>query len=119
MISLSRGLQTASTPTPSWEFAEVLFHELMHTYVSRVYGSSALMKKYQNEPPTTRFHLHVMAIERMTLLKMNRPDQLAAIDHDYRTGPDPQYRRAWEIVSDIEGYQPFIAELKALRQPPK
>src|SRR5262245_2712241 len=83
VVDVKSFLPTASKPTPSWEFAEVLFHELMHTYVSRVYGSSALMKKYQNEPPTTRFHLHVMAIERMTLLKMNRPDQLAAIDHDY------------------------------------
>ena len=65
----------------------------------------------------TRFHLHVMAVERVTMLKLNRPEQLAVIDHDYRTGPDPQYRRAWEIVSDIEGYQPFIDELKALRKP--
>jgi len=46
----------------------------------------------------------------MVLLKLNRSDQLAAIDHDYRNGPDPQCKRAWEIVNDIEGYQPFIAE---------
>ena len=54
----------------------------------------------------------------MVLLKLNRPDQLAAIDHDYRNGPDPQYKRAWEIVNDIEGYQPFIAELKAVAKNP-
>jgi hypothetical protein len=118
VIDVKPFLPAAKKPAPSSEFAEILFHELMHTYVSRVYGVSALMKKYQNEPVTTRFHLHVMAIERMTLRKLHRPEQLAAIDHDYRTGPDPQYRRAWEIVSDIEGYQPFIDELKSLRKPP-
>jgi hypothetical protein len=117
VIDVKPFLPTATKPAPDWEFAEVLFHELMHTYVSRVYGESALMKKYQNESATTRFHLHVMAVERVTMLKLNRPEQLAVIDHDYRTGPDPQYRRAWEIDSDIEGYQPFISELKALRKP--
>lgn len=56
-----------------------------------------------------------MAIEKMTLRKLNRPDELKAIDQEYRTGPDPDYKRAWEIVNDAEGYQAFIDELKALK----
>jgi hypothetical protein len=114
VIDIKPFLVSATKPAANWEFAEVLFHELMHSYVSPVYGASALMKKYQNEPATTKYHLHVMAIEKMVLLKLKRPDQLAFIDHDYRNGPDPTYKRAWEIVNDLEGYQPFIDELKAL-----
>jgi hypothetical protein len=41
------------------------------------------------------------------------------IDHDYRYGPDPAYKRAWEIVNDVEGYKPFLDELKALRKDAK
>jgi hypothetical protein len=56
-----------------------------------------------------------MAIEVMTLRKLSRTDRLKVIDQDYRNGPEPAYKRAWEIVNDIEGYQPFIEELRALR----
>jgi hypothetical protein len=112
IIDATPFLSGATRPAPDWEFSEIVFHELMHIYVSPVLATSVLMKKYQNEAPTTRYHLHVMAMEKMTLLKLGRSDQLRQIDHDYRTGPDSNYKRAWEIVNDIEGYEPFIAELK-------
>jgi hypothetical protein len=92
VIDVRAFLPTAGKPAPAWEFSEIVFHELMHAYVSRVYGTSALMKKYRDQPPTTKYHLHVMAIEKMTLLKLNRIDRLKVIDHDYRYGPDPAYK---------------------------
>ena len=116
VIDVTPFLPTAVKPAPAWEFSEILFHELMHMYVGRVYSRSALMSKYSGEHPATKYHLHVMAIEKMALLKLNRVDQLKVIDHDYRFGPDPAYKRAWEIVNDIEGYKPFIDELKALKK---
>jgi hypothetical protein len=115
IIDVTPFLPTAAKHAPDWEFAEVVFHELMHTYVSPVLGRSALMKKYKDEPSTTRYHLHVMAIEVMTLRKLGRTDRLKVIDQDYRNGPEPAYRRAWEIVNDIEGHRRFIEELRALR----
>lgn len=115
VIDVKEFLPTAKKPAPAWEFSEIVFHELMHTYVSPVLAHSALIKKYQNEAPTTRYHLHVMAIEKMTLLRLNRIDGLKVIDRDYRNGPETAYKRAWEIVNEIEGYQPFIEELKALK----
>jgi len=115
VIDVTPFLASAVKPAPGWEFSEILFHELMHSYVSPVFAASALMKKYQNEAATTKYHLHVMAIEKMVLLKLQRPEQLAILDYGYRNGPDPAYRRAWEIVNDVEGHQPFIAELKALK----
>ena len=114
IIDVKPFLPGAAKPAAPWEFSEVVFHELMHLYTRPVFAGSKLMKKYQQEPPTTRYHLHVMALERMTLLALHRNTDLATLDHEYRTGPDPQYRRAWEIVTDIEGYQPFVNELKAL-----
>jgi hypothetical protein len=116
IVEVNKFLPTAKKPAPAWEFSEIVFHELMHTYVSAVFSHSVLMKKYQNEVPTTRYHLHVMAIEKMTLLKLNRLDDLKTIDQEYRNGPDPAYKRAWEIVNS-EGYQAFIEELLALGKP--
>lgn len=118
VIDVRPFLPGAAHPAPAWEFAEVVFHELMHTYVGPVYATSALMKKYQGESRTTKYHLHVMAIERVVLKKLGRLDRLATIDHDYRSGPDPAYRRAWEIVTAVEGEDPFIAELRGLPKRP-
>src|SRR5580693_8054118 len=58
IVDVTPFLPTAAKPAPAWEFSEVVFHELMHAYVSPVYATSALMKKYGNEPPTTKYHLH-------------------------------------------------------------
>ena len=115
VIDVTPFLASAAKPAPSWEFTEIVFHELMHNYVTPVFATSALMKKYSDEPATTKYHLHVMAIEKMVLLKLSWRDRLETIDHDYRNGPDSRYKRAWEIVNDIEGYQRFIDELKALK----
>lgn len=117
VVEVNEFLPTAKRLTPAWKFSEILFHELMHTYVRPVFAHSALMKKYQNETATTKYHLHVMAVEKMTLLKLNRLDDLKTIDYEYRNGPDSAYKRAWEIVNDIEGHQAFIEELKAAGKP--
>jgi hypothetical protein len=119
IIDVTPFLPTAAKRAPDWEFVEVVFHELMHAYVSPVFAGSGLMNKYKNELPTTRYHLHVMAMEVMTLRKLNRMDRLKIIEQDYRNGPDPAYKRAWEIVNDIEGYQRFIEELRVLHTSPK
>lgn len=71
IVQVNRFLSTEKKPAPAWEFSEIVFHELMHTYVTPVFTHSSLMKKYQNEVAATRYHLHVMAIEKMTLLKLN------------------------------------------------
>lgn len=115
VVDVKPFLHSAAKSDPAWEFSEIVFHELMHLYVSPVFRTSVLTQKYRNEPPTTKYHLHVMAVEKLVLLKLNRADQLKVIDHDYRSGPDPAYKRAWEIVNDIENYQRFIDELRALK----
>jgi hypothetical protein len=99
---------------PQWYFPGLVFHELMHHYVMPVTPESVLRRKYEREPVVTLNHLHVMALERVVFSKLGLAEQLTFLDRDYRTASAPEYRRAWEIVNDIEGAQSFISELKAL-----
>lgn len=96
-------------------FVETVFHEVMHHYTPRVYASSALYKKYATESPIVLSHLHVAAIEKFVLLKLGKAEVLKLVDRAYRNSPIAGYKRAWEIVNDLEGYEPFIKELKLLR----
>jgi hypothetical protein len=55
-----------------------------------------------------------MALEKMVLIKFGRQRELKFLEQEYRSEPAPgYYRRAWQIVNDIEGADAFIAELKA------
>ena len=36
------------------------------------------------------------------------------MESDYLNSPRPAYKRAWEIVNSIEGFEPFLKELKEL-----
>jgi len=113
MINVRRFLVKAQDPAPAEDFSEVVFHELMHHYVSPLIVTSALRKKYATEPPVTLYHLHVMALEVFALLKLGKFKELDYLNHLYRTDPAPSYyKRAWQIVNDIEGYRAFVNELK-------
>jgi hypothetical protein len=107
-------LPSAVTRYPDSNFVETLYHELMHTYVRRVNATSELRKKYKAEPPLVLNHLHVMALEKMVLLKLGKTEELKVVISDYQSVLPPAYKRAWEIVDKIEGHQPFVAELKQL-----
>ncbi len=95
---------------------ETVFHELMHHYTPRVYSSSALYKKYAKESSIVLSHLHVAAIEKLVLTKLGKADLLKLVDQTYRNSPIAGYKRAWEIVNDIEGHEAFIKELKLLKR---
>src|SRR5262249_12407555 len=65
---------------PAWRFAFVVFHELMHHYTRDLYETSSLRKKYESEPVVVKNHLHVLALEKFALLKLQRPEDLATLD---------------------------------------
>jgi hypothetical protein len=113
-MNVSRYLSSAATRYPDAHFVETLYHELMHTYIHPVVATSALRKKYASEPRAVVSHLHVMALEKMVLLKMGKEDELKRVASEYQSVLPPEYRRAWEIVDKIEGYQPMVNELKQL-----
>lgn len=114
MINVRPFLPAAPDPEPAENFTETVFHELMHHYVQPVRATSALRKKYAAESPVVVSHLHVMALEKFVLLRLGKTQELKYLEHFYRTDPAlSDYKRAWEIVNHIEGYEAFIKELKA------
>jgi hypothetical protein len=109
MLDVTPYLSGAPFQLPAKSFAFALYHELMHHYVRPVLGSSALIKKYATESPQTQNHLHVMALEKLALVKLNGDSSLM----NY-VNFSPTYKRAWQIVNEVEGYEPFVNELKAV-----
>lgn len=94
-------------------FAALVFHELLHTWVGENVGSSTpLLEKYKNEDPVVRNHLHVMALQKFVYVELGRKDLLKMLNKQYTTMPSADYRRAWAIVDQIEGYEKFIAEVR-------
>ena len=111
-INVRSWMPGGSNP-PMWRFTLLVFHELMHHYTRDVYERSALRQKYAQEQLVTRNHLHVLALEKLVLVKLRRQDDLATLDEAYRgRGATDPYRRAWEIINDVEGYEALIKELK-------
>ncbi len=95
-------------------FADLVFHELLHTWVSEnVSFPTPLFSKYQNEERVVRNHLHLMALQKYTYTSLNRDDLVKMIDQQYSNMPVPAYNRAWKIVTEIEGIEPFIQEIKS------
>ena len=114
IINIKSFLSSAEKPAPLSVFPIILFHELMHTYLRGIGDSSLFRKKYASESFVTLNHLHLMALEKFVLLKLGKTEVLNWLDNDYRTGLPPDYKRAWEIVNDIEDYQTFIKDLKLM-----
>lgn len=113
MINVRPFFPTALDRPPAGDFTEKVFHELMHHYVEPVHATSALRRKYAAEPPVVVNHLHVMALEKFALLRLGKTEELKHLEHLYPTDPAPSYyKRAWQIVNEIEGYGAFIRELK-------
>ena len=76
LINVRNYLSDAANPLPRETFPFALYHELMHHYVRPVLASSALIKKYAGESPQTQNHLHVMALEKLALVKLKKDSDL-------------------------------------------
>jgi hypothetical protein len=98
----------------------------MHTYVGSIFFAwpsslpqadtapqgSSFRRKYADEDPVVLSHLHVMALQKFVLLKMGRVEELKHVAAGYRASKNLAYKRAWEIVDQVEDYQAFVKELK-------
>jgi len=105
---------TQQQPRPLFLFSALVFHELLHTYVigARPQGTSALLERYKSEEPVVKNHLHLMAVMKLVYLKLGREEQLKQIIEKDSAIDNPAYRRAWQIVNDIEGHHAFVQELR-------
>lgn len=116
-VNVVKFLPSAPRRYPDSHFVEILYHELMHTYVRKVRDVSALRKKYADESPVCLSHLHVMALEKLVLVKLGKTEDLKLLASEYQNSLSAPYKRAWTIVNDIEGHEVFIQELKQLASP--
>lgn len=98
---------------PVWYFTSVLFHELLHRFIYYHYRTmdSALLTKYKHEERTVLQHLHLLSLMKYVYLTNHKNRELELIIKLDSNSSNPSYKRAWEIVNNIERYEIFIAEL--------
>ena len=92
---------------------DTLFHELLHIFLNRhPIKNSALLEEHAAEDERVRDHLHLLALQKAVLLKLNEPDALKDVITVDSVLPGGYYKRAWEIVNatDTE-YLKYVAEL--------
>jgi hypothetical protein len=75
----------------------------MHTYTRPVYDISPLRKKYSTEVPVILNHLILWHWKKLVLANLNKTEILQWLDNRYRNQLGAEYKRAWEIVNNIEG----------------
>ncbi len=104
---------TSSHPLSPLYFKGIVFHELLHKYVNSILTTQTpLLKKYSNEPALVKVHLHVDAVQKLVYLKLGRQRDLQTIVASDSKNFGEDYRRAWEIVNTVEGYEGFVKELQ-------
>ena len=92
---------------------DTLFHELLHIFLHRhPIENSLLLKEHAAEEERVRDHLHLLALQKAVLLKLNEPDALKEVIAVDSVLPGGYYKRAWELVNatDTE-YLKYVAEL--------
>lgn len=94
-------------------FCDLVFHELLHVWVDENINTnkSLLFEKYKYEDHHTLEHLHLMALQKMVYINLSRFDMVAFIDESYRERSLLSYKRAWEIVNEIEGYEAILNDI--------
>lgn len=95
------------------DFAYVVWHELEHRHVGGILATfpnrrTPLLERYAAEPPVTRFHLHLFAIEELVYRRLGRQEEFRRRREARR---DPAYVRAFQIVQ-AEGAERWVAELR-------
>lgn len=103
-----------STPVPMRYKVDTLFHELLHVFIAEhPVKNSSLIKRHEQESERIRNHLHLLALQKSVLIKLNETEALKdviAIDSQL---PGGYYKRAWEIINATDKeYLEYVAEIK-------
>lgn len=108
---------TKNDPAPLTNFANTVFHEVLHRYVDDTVrllpgATTPLLRKYASEPAPVRNHLHLFALERLTYRRLGREAELErAADAQRLLRSAAVLARAREIVA-IETPERFADELR-------
>lgn len=113
-INMRYALRTFTPEPVSMRYkVDTLFHELLHIFLSRhPIENSALLKEHAAEDERVRDHLHLLALQKAVLLKLNQPDALKEVIAVDSALPGGYYKRAWQIVNATDKeYLKYVAEL--------
>jgi hypothetical protein len=90
-----------------------LFHELLHLFLfQNPVENSMLVHKHSAESERVRGHLHLLALQKAVLLKLDEGDALKEVIAVDSALPGGHYKRAWEIVNATDSeYLKYVAEL--------
>jgi hypothetical protein len=103
----------STTPVPLRYKVDTQFHELLHHMLSgHIPVESRLIVAHSNESECVRDHLHLLALQKAVLLKLEDATALADVLRVDSSLPSGCYRRAWEIVNASESeYQAYVSEI--------
>ena len=89
--------------------------KILHTHLPPLYAGKIplLLAKYKDETPVSPESSSPPLVMKHIFLNWAREQQLSEIITMDSSGNDPSYARAWEIVNKIEGYEPFLKELRS------
>src|ERR1700730_17589287 len=90
-----------------------LFHELLHIFLHQhPVANSALLKEHASEDERVRDHLHLLALQKAVLLKLNQADTLKEVIAVDSMLPGGYYKRAWELVNATDNeYVKYVTGL--------
>jgi hypothetical protein len=117
LITQVRGFLTSTKepPRPAILFPMYIFHDMLYRYTTPVRAVSELRKKYASESLQTLNQLHVVAVEKMVLVKLHKSEELKAWEELNRTERSAAHVRAWDIV-EKESYESFVNEFKLVKK---
>jgi hypothetical protein len=93
--------------------SQTLFHELLHILLfQHPIESSLLVEQHAAERERVRGHLHLLALQKAVLLKLDEREALKEVIAVDSALPGGYYKRAWELVNATDGeYLKYVAEL--------
>jgi hypothetical protein len=103
----------SKAPVPLRYKVDTQFHELLHRMLrGHIPVESRLMVAHSNESECVRDHLHLLALQKAVLLRLQDGAPLADVLRVDSSLPSGCYRRAWEIVNASESeYQAYVSEI--------
>jgi hypothetical protein len=101
------------SPVPLRYKVDTLFHELLHVFLAQhPIKNSVFLQQHAAEPERVRDHLHLLALQKAVLLKLNEGDALRDVVAIDSALPGGYYKRAWELVNATDSeYLKYVAEL--------
>jgi hypothetical protein len=92
---------------------DILFHELLHIFLGQYHvQNTALLKQHAAEDERVRDHLHLLALQKAVLLKLDERDALKDLIAVDSVLPGGYYKRGWELVNATDDeYLKYVAEL--------